>query len=199
MQSLASDMKKLILIAIAAVPAFANANLISNGSFEDHDAFQNGNWGLYNSVPGWYAEQDKIEIGTGGLYGVTGFSDAHVLELDANHNAKVSQDLNLGAGSYALSFDYAGRNNIALSSVSLDVLWNDVVIGSLNPASTAMTMWSGSVASAGGMNKLSFVGTGTNDSFGALVDNVQVTAVPEPGTIAALAMGAVVLIRRRKK
>ena len=194
-------MKRITLAALVlSVPFAAQANLVTNGSFEDHGALANGNWGLFSSVPGWYAEADLIEIGHGPLYGVTGFADRDVLELDANHNAKVSQDINLGLGSYQVSFDYAGRSGIALGSVSLDVLWNDVVVGSINPSSSAMTGWSGLVnVTSAGTNKLSFQGTGTDDSFGALVDNVQMEAVPEPASIATVAIGLAAILRRRKK
>lgn len=43
----------------------------------------------------------------------------------------------------------------------------------------------------------SFVGTGTNDSFGTLVENMAVEAVPGPATMAILGLGLAALRRKR--
>lgn len=51
----------------------------------------------------------------------------------------------------------------------------------------------GAVSSA----SLSFAETG-NDNFGLLLDNVRITAVPEPGSMLALTAGAALLLRRKK-
>jgi hypothetical protein len=193
-------LKNLAIISLVAVAGAANAvNLVNNGSFESHPAFNHGSWGLYSSVTGWTAEADLIEIGTAGTYGVTGQDGLDVLELDANHNAKVSQTMSLGAGVYDLDFLIARRSGRAASSLALDVLWNDAVIASLTPLSTAMEAHHYSVTSTGGNNKLSFRGMGTDDSFGALVDNVKVQAVPEPSSIAAIVIGGIGLVRRRNR
>lgn len=51
-----------------------------------------------------------------------------------------------------------------------------------------------------GENKLTFQGSGTSDSYGALIDDVQVnaSAVPEPASLAALAIGAFGILRQRQ-
>jgi hypothetical protein len=48
---------------------------------------------------------------------------------------------------------------------------------------------------------LSLVGTGTVDSLGTSLDNVQLTPVPEPGSTAMLlaGLGAMGLISRRRR
>lgn len=190
------------LIALAGLPLAASAGIV-NGSFEDHDPLVNDNgngfWNSFASIPGWYAESDVIEIGQGTVYGISGYDQDDVLELDANNNAKVSQDINLSAGLYTVSFLSALRSGVDAASCTFDVYWNDNWVGSYAPASTAMSMDSVNVSALNGMNKLSFVGTGWNDSYGALVDDVNIEAVPEPATLTALALGAAAMLRRRKK
>jgi hypothetical protein len=97
-----------------------------------------------------------------------------------------------------ITFDVAARSGVALSSTGVDVLWNDVVVGSYNPASTAFTSFSILVTGTGN-DKLSFLGTGTSDSLGSLLDNVEVQAVPEPMSMVVIAGGAAALLRRRRK
>jgi hypothetical protein len=118
--------------------------------------------------------------------------------LDANINSKISQDLSTFVGTNVITFDVAARSGVDLSSTGVDVLWNDVVVGSYNPASTAFTSFSVLVTGTGN-DKLSFVGTGTSDSFGSLLDNVEVQAVPEPMSMVVIAGGAAALLRRRRK
>ena len=172
--------------------ASANANLITNGSFETHDAFNNGNWGYFNgssgnAVAGWSSVGGPIEVGTAATYGVTGQDGNDVMELDSTVNVTVNQNLITSGSSYTLSFLYAARQGVAATSDTFSVYWNNGLVGTFNPNSTVMTLASILVAGTGN-DTLSFVGTGTSDSYGALIDNVQLnlipasTSVPEPST-----------------
>ena len=94
----------------------------------------------------------------------------------------------------------AGR---PLDTADLDVLWNGSVVASIQPASTNMANYGLTLTGISGINTLAFRGMGTDDSYGALVDNVSVeNAVPEPG-ICTLAASVGVLgvgfLRRRKR
>ncbi len=172
--------------------ASANANLITNGSFETHDAFNNGNWGYFNgssgnAVSGWSSVGGPIEVGTAATYGVTGQDGNDVMELDSTVNVTVNQSLITSGSSYTLSFLYAARQGVAATSDTFDVQWNGSTVASFNPTSTTMMLYSILVTGTGN-DTLSFVGTGTCDSYGALIDNVQLnlipasTSVPEPST-----------------
>jgi hypothetical protein len=192
-------MKKFLLIPVlAAVAPFASAGVV-NGSFEVPN--YGSGWGpsLTDGVAGgWFAEVDMIEIGAGSVYGTTGYTGNQVLELDAYANAKVSQNLTTAVGANVITFDSAARSGVALSSQGVDVLWNDVVVASYNPATTAFSSFS-VVVTGDGSDKLSFVGTGTSDSYGTLIDNVDVQAVPEPMTMVVIAGGVAAMLRRRRK
>lgn len=173
--------------------ASANANLITNGSFETHDAF-NGSWNYFygtpgNTVTGWSSVGGPIEVGTAATYGVTGQDGQDVMELDSTVNVTVNQGLGTDGSSYTLSFLYAARAGVNPLSDTFEVAWNGVTVGTFNPTSTVMTLASILVTGTGGTDTLSFIGTGTSDSYGALIDDVQLNetlpptaSVPEPST-----------------
>ena len=179
----------------------ANANLIVNGSFED-PAFGPGGptWGLYTQIPGWTSSGPNIEIGTAATYGVTGQDGNNVMELDSTGNVEVSQILTT-PGEYVLSFLFAQRSGVSTTSGSFEIWWNGVSIVSLAPTSTLMALYTASV-SATGQDTLTFKGTGTSDSYGALVDDVQLNRVPDASSTLALLGGVLVMIgaaaRRRE-
>ncbi len=202
-------MKKLLLPLLLAAfvlgpAARSEANLITNGGFETTPAELPGSgWTIYSNIDGWSSGAGPgIEIGLGGIYGVMGFEGSNVLELDSTANATVSQGVLVPTdGTYQLSFLAALRSSVAQDSGTFDVLWNNVLLASFSPTTAAMTLYKISVIASGGANTLSFVGTGTSDSYGAIVDNVQMLAsVPDGGLTVALlglTLAGVGLVRRR--
>ena len=115
--------------------------------------------------------------------------------------------LSVGA-SYELSFWYHARtNNGAANDNGIEVLWGDSLPGatvldlegysrnsnlgwmnfSLDLVATAETMF------------LSFGATGLDNTLGGFIDNVSLTAVPEPGTLALFAIGAAGLLVGRRR
>ena len=187
------QMKRLAIL-IFCVSALAvnqaSANFVVNGSFEDHPAFDNGQWEYFTSIPGWSSGTANVplEIGLASVYGVTGQAGAAVMELDTTHNVAAYQLVGTPSGQLTLSFLYALRKNVNPASGTLRVYWNNTLVDTLIPTVQAMSLAQYTVTALGN-DKLEFRGTGTDDSYGALVDNVQV--VPEPTTILA---GALLLI-----
>jgi hypothetical protein len=82
---------------------------------------------------------------------------------------------------YKLEFDWAGRtlgiNN--LDSSKGNVLWNNVVIGSLvvSSANAGINHAVFQVTLNAGSNILQFDGAGLSDSYGISIDNVKLTSV----------------------
>jgi hypothetical protein len=180
--------------------AVSNANLIVNGSFETPD--QGTGWNAYASISGWTAVGVYgIEIGDAGNYGgITGYDGHQVMELDSYGNVVVDQTIPAFSGSLELSFLYAERGGVPATSTTFDVYWNSALVGHFAPTDTAMALFSTSVTS-GAINTLEFVGTGTEDSLGALIDNVQLNGVPDGGTtvtLFGLALTGLGLMRRKQ-
>ncbi|WGD49493.1 DUF5801 repeats-in-toxin domain-containing protein [Bradyrhizobium sp. CB1650] len=144
-----------------------NANLITNGSFEDgHPDLGNGQWSIYHTLPAWTSadigqpgsdDDVPFEVQTGGVGGVPAQDGNALIELDSdlgsgnlsgadnfNHsghtNATIQQVVaGTEAGqTYELTFWYAPRPNEGdANSGSLNVLWNGNVVKSID--STGMT------------------------------------------------------------
>jgi len=190
-----------VALCVLGTASASHAGIITNGSFEDLGAqsFQNGTWGLFGWVPGWSSGTGApLEIGLGTTYGVTGYHGSNVLELDSTGNAVVSQNLLAPGGLYNVNFLAAlrGTTDKGPASMSFDVLWNSLLVGSFTPGSTVMTRYSVNVVATGN-DTLAFQGTGTSDSFGAIIDDVR---VPDGGATLALlgmALGGLGFLRRR--
>lgn len=200
-------MKKRLLSLLMVAFLFgsasrSDANLIVNGSFEDP---AQASWSLYDDIAGWTSGGgDPIEIGLGGIYGVSGFDGANVLELDSTGNATVSQNVTIAqAGIYQLSFLAALRSGVSAASQGFSVAFGNLLsFVAPPPGSTAMSpyLFSFNVA-APGTYALSFTGTGTSDTLGTLIDDVQLNAngVPDGGVTAlllGLALAGVGVFRR---
>ena len=75
---------------------------------------------------------------------------------------------------FLLSFDYACRTGVCLSSCKGQVMWNGQVIYSINPCDHAVHNYKVWVYVKTGQNKLQFQGAGQSDSYGLTIDNVKV-------------------------
>lgn len=188
-------MKKLLITALLSLPLIALAgpvastNLLTNGSF-DSDVQAAGSWSIKSNLTGW----------TGGAYGVelrdaiagTAYDGGNFIELDTTANSSISQTFATNVGqTYLLSFVYAARPDNK-GAASDGISWSagnmsNVAFG--QDTNTAWTMMSASFVATGTSTTLSFKAMGTSDSFGTSLDDVSVTAVPEPGSLALLGAG----------
>ena len=177
-------------LALSLSSAFAaGPNLVVNGSFE-LDPVQPGTWVIVPNITGWTGSPD-IEL-QNHLEGNTPQDGDQLVELDTFANSAMSQTIN-ATGWVELSFWYtprigwgAGTNGIEVSLGSVSSRVMETAAGGSVPQWQRFTALVdlGSSGSA----VLRFAALGTSDMAGGLIDNVSVTAVPEPGT-AALALG----------
>jgi hypothetical protein len=82
-------------------------------------------------------------------------------------------DNNVLSNQFTLTFQYLCRPNVAFQSCEGEVLWNNVILFSVVPADYVWHTLTLTVTAVKGQNSLQFVGAGISDSYGLLIDNVQ--------------------------
>jgi hypothetical protein len=189
-------------LALSLAPAAfaAGPNLVVNGSFEA-DVIPTGTWVIKPTITGWTGDPD-IELQRQ-LEGNLAQDGQQLVELDTFYNSAMSQTLH-ATGWVTLSFWYTPRIGWGAGTQGVQVS-----LGSFS--STVMeTAAGGSVPNwqhfsalvdlgSSGSAVLRFAAIGTSDQAGGLIDNVSVTAVPEPASAwLALAGGAWLVARRRR-
>ena len=183
-------MKKIaLLLALAALPSLANANVVVNGSFES-DAQANGSWGIYSNLTGWTgsAELRNNVVGTAS-------EGVNFVELDTTANSTIFQMINTTVGSeYTLNFDFSPRAGVASNSNPIRAFWNNVLLTTVTGSGIGKSgnNWvtlEFSVFGTGN-DKLTFSAAGISDSLGGRLDNVSlISAVPEADTSAMMLLG----------
>lgn len=160
-----------------------------------------------NTVPtGWFLGGGTVDIiGSGFLYDYVPGNGLYVdLDGSTSEGGTLFKFLNLTGGTtYQLSFDLAG-NNVPGGGYPSDIV--DVTFGSaagtytLDPGDGFSTRTLSFTAGGNGSFALLFHNRG-GDNAGALLDNVSVTAVPEPETYAMLlaGLGAIGFMQRRRQ
>lgn len=195
-------MKLVKILAAASVSLLAlgaQAQVI-NGSFEDN-LQANGTWNTYTNLNGWTG-MSNIELRNN----VAGqaFHGVNYVELDTTRNMSMKQTI-VGSGLYQLSFMYSAREGRAAGDSGLNFSFGSLT-GSLlsNVAGAARgndwRLYTGLVELTGPTD-LIFSAAGVSNSYGASLDYVSVTAVPEAETYAMMLAGLGLMgtiVRRRK-
>lgn len=193
----------LVILSTLALGANAATNLVTNGSFEQNSQ-ANGTWSTRGSLVGWTG-QPTVELRNN----VSGVAQDGVnfVELDTNRNSGISQTVN-ATGLVELSFWYSARPGTATTTNDIFVSFGNsfqttVLHGVGNTTGTNQWQHFSQIIDLGksGSAVLSFYARGVSDSYGGSLDNISVTAVPEPETYAMLlaGLGVMATIARRRK
>lgn len=186
-------MKKIIpIVALLALPAVAQANLVVNGSFEDYTSVNAGSWSIFGSGYGWTTGANGVEIRN--AVAGSAADGVRFAELDTTGNSWISQTIHTNANQMMeLSFSYAPRAGVSAASNKIHAFWNGQSLGIFTGNGNTTTNWVDLTfdvqADASGFGVLKFAAIGTSDSVGGSLDNVSLNAVPEPESAALLLAG----------
>ncbi len=173
------------------------------------DNFDSEGLGLNTGLDNWTISDGTIDvIGAGGSFDLHP-GNGHYLDLDGSSSnaGKITTNtaFNLLAGTYTLSFELGGskRGDGNTVTVALGSIFSEVFAlpsnAPLQSISRTITL-----ASAAGSGALSFDHAG-GDNLGLILDDVSLdfsrvqTSVPEPSSLALLALGGVAGLARRRR
>ncbi|MCB5197301.1 PEP-CTERM sorting domain-containing protein [Deefgea salmonis] len=135
-------MRNILIALLLSAPALAQANLVTNGSFED-SAVAAGSWSVFQSINGTWSTLAgtgiEVQNGVAGLAS----DGTKFVELDShtntgststNTNSTMAQSIGTTNGqNYNLSFDYAARLNTSAATNGLQAFW----VNTLSAGATA--------------------------------------------------------------
>jgi choice-of-anchor C domain-containing protein len=178
-----------------ALTAAAHANLIQDGSFSEaagYGAF--GTIGANGSIGAWTVTGGSVDLING--YWSQPAAGSYSIDLDGNSPGTISQNLNLGVGNYVLTFALAGNpdggDSVKSVDVSIDGITRNFTFDTAGQHTNDMGWITESIAfhsAAAAATSLSFTSRDAGGPYGAAIGNVNLLAVPEPGSMALLLAG----------
>jgi hypothetical protein len=203
------------VIAVAAMLLLAGAVQVEGSIFVDNFNGEHGGTGIlnYTGFVNWKVTNGTVDLIGNGYFDFLPGNGLYVDMDGSTHNAgtMLSKILNLGPGTYRLSYDLAGSQRPGYSST--DSVVASVESGystrtvTLTPGNPFVTFTDVFTVGSPTTVNIQFLATGlpgAGDNVGLLLDNVKLeSVVPEPATIIVwsllAAIGVAAARRRRMK
>ena len=194
-----------LALTAAAGHVFASTNLVMNGSFEANTVagpfvnFSTQSQGISN----WTIGVFNVDL-VGSLWAAA--DGVNSVDLSGTKKGEIHQTLSTVVGqTYQLSFELAGnfQGGPAVKGMSVNIGPNGLYTFDTTGKSAGNMGWttySETFVAVSTATTLSFA-SNTSGAYGPVLDNVSVTAVPEPETFAMLlaGLGLMGVIARRRK
>ena len=184
----------LLALSLSGI-AQASPEMVTNGSFEAPGfALPAGSYCYLNlpglecgSVPSW-SGAFPLMLSNSGPWGNPGTPFGDVL-IGLQNTSNADQSLALSAGTYSLSWSDAGRGNYGTGAEQYQVSFDGVTLASSTVAMGAAWQTHTLTFAASGAGVLSFQGLSSGGDSTAFIDNVSVSAVPEPEVFGMMLLG----------
>ena len=209
-------MKKLIIISSFTLMLYTSQaqNLIINGSFESQtisfqQQFDGHSWW---AIPGWVLPGPTgVNINNGqamaGNYGPAqdGLNYVDLGGSDAQHSHFFQDFTTVPGVEYSLVF-YVGSSsptpeqtiNVELFESVVGVIFSTTLTPLASTGNINWQMESFNFTASTDFNRVTFMDTSMVNDRGSYIDNVSVTATPEPSTLAFISLGFISLFILRK-
>lgn len=192
------------LCSVLPLPAFASPNLIANGGFEQSSF--SGNYATYGAgstaLSGWIIGGDSIDLINHYWQPASG---SYSLDLSGYYDGTISQSIATTQGQrYHVTFDMAGNpdDDDKVKVMQVGLAGQPLYTFDTSGRTQSNMGWTtkGFDFVATGSHSTLFFSSLQDSAYGVALDNVSVTAVPEPESYAMIlsGLGLLGVITRRR-